>query len=197
MQLKNKDKKIIILNAAEKIIADFGIQNISMQKLANEAHVAAGTIYRYFDDKEDLLTEVFLYSTRQIAAAMQQGLENEVSVEKRYRIAWLNTWHLASTNLSLLLNRVQFDSIPLTGNDELRKKEKDMFPQIELLFRDGKKNGIVKSLPNQMLITLSFGACINMARRHALGYFQLDETDLEYMLQASWDAITIHPNVEC
>ena len=40
------DKHEQILTAAEKLIAESGFQGLSMQKLAKEAGVAAGTIYR-------------------------------------------------------------------------------------------------------------------------------------------------------
>ena len=46
----SQNKRLQILSAAEKLIAEVGFQGLSMQKLANEPGVAAGTIYRYFDD---------------------------------------------------------------------------------------------------------------------------------------------------
>lgn len=39
----HRDKRQQILSAAEKLIADVGFQGLSMQKLAKEAGVAAGT----------------------------------------------------------------------------------------------------------------------------------------------------------
>ena len=54
------DKRQKIIDAAEKLIAESGFQGLSMHKFAKEAGVAAGTIYRYFSDKEDLLRQVRL-----------------------------------------------------------------------------------------------------------------------------------------
>ncbi|KGK15495.1 helix-turn-helix domain-containing protein, partial [Vibrio navarrensis] len=61
------DKRQQILSAAEKLVAEFGFQGLSMSKLAKEAGVAAGTIYRYFTDKEHLLDELRLRITRRVA----------------------------------------------------------------------------------------------------------------------------------
>ncbi len=52
------NKKQQILHAAVHLLAQYGFQGFSMQKLANDAGVAAGTIYRYFNDKEHLIEEV-------------------------------------------------------------------------------------------------------------------------------------------
>lgn len=45
------DKKTQILEATEHLLAQHGFDRLSMQMVANEAGVAAGTIYRYFSDK--------------------------------------------------------------------------------------------------------------------------------------------------
>ncbi len=50
------NKRDQILRSAEKIIALERVQNLSMQKLADDAEVAAGTIYRYFKSKDELIS---------------------------------------------------------------------------------------------------------------------------------------------
>lgn len=55
-----KEKRQLILESAEKLLATDGFHGLSMQKVANQAGVAAGTIYRYFDDKEALIEEIKL-----------------------------------------------------------------------------------------------------------------------------------------
>ena len=63
-----------------------------MQKLAKEAGVAAGTIYRYFDDKEHLIEEVRIQVTQRIAEAVQFGVDASAPIKQRYRTMWLNIW---------------------------------------------------------------------------------------------------------
>ena len=70
-----KDKRQKIIDAAESLIAESGFQGLSMHKLAKEAGVAAGTIYRYFSDKEDLLQQVRLEVTQRNAEAIQRGVD--------------------------------------------------------------------------------------------------------------------------
>ena len=52
------NKRQLIFDATEKIISTKGLQGLSMQQIANEAGVAAGTIYRYFKDKDELISEL-------------------------------------------------------------------------------------------------------------------------------------------
>ncbi|HCE1969731.1 TPA: TetR/AcrR family transcriptional regulator [Vibrio parahaemolyticus] len=186
------DKRDQILAAAEQLIAESGFQGLSMQKLANEAGVAAGTIYRYFSDKEHLLEEVRLNVAKRIASAVQAGVNDDMPLKERYRTMWLNIWNLAGSNLNAISNRVQYDSLPCTTRNKTWELERKMFAQVDRLFNQGKEEGVFKPLDNEVLSGLSFEASVALARKHALGFYQLDNDALEAAIEASWDAIIKH-----
>ncbi|MBE3757045.1 TetR/AcrR family transcriptional regulator [Vibrio parahaemolyticus] len=186
------DKRDQILAAAEQLIAESGFQGLSMQKLANEAGVAAGTIYRYFSDKEHLLEEVRLNVAKRIASAVQASVNDDMPLKERYRTMWLNIWNLAGSNLNAISNRVQYDSLPCTTRNKTWELERKMFAQVDRLFNQGKEEGVFKPLDNEVLSGLSFEASVALARKHALGFYQLDDDALEAAIEASWDAIIKH-----
>ncbi|HCH0391468.1 TPA: TetR/AcrR family transcriptional regulator [Vibrio parahaemolyticus] len=186
------DKRDQILAAAEQLIAESGFQELSMQKLANEAGVAAGTIYRYFSDKEHLLEEVRLNVAKRIASAVQAGVNDDMPLKECYRTMWLNIWNLAGSNLNAISNRVQYDSLPCTTRNKTWELERKMFAQVDRLFNQGKEEGVFKPLDNEVLSGLSFEASVALARKHALGFYQLDDDALEAAIEASWDAIIKH-----
>lgn len=186
------DKREQILISAEHLIAESGFHGLSMQKLANEAGVAAGTIYRYFSDKEHLLEEVRLSVAQRVATAVQTGVSEEMPLKERYRIMWLNIWNLAGSNLSAISNRAQYESLPLTHNNNIRELERKMFSQVDRLFEQGKEEGVFKPLHNDVLAGLSFEPSVALARKHALGFYQLSNDEQEAAIEASWDAIIKH-----
>lgn len=49
-----------IFKAIERLMAEEGLHNLSMHKIAKEANISAGTIYIYFKSKDELL-EKFAY----------------------------------------------------------------------------------------------------------------------------------------
>ncbi|WMN87349.1 TetR/AcrR family transcriptional regulator [Vibrio parahaemolyticus] len=186
------DKKAQILCAAEKLIAEQGFQGFSMQKLAREAGVATGTIYRYFSDKNHLLDEVRLDVAKRIAVEVQAGVSDDMSLKERYTKMWLNIWRLAGSNVDTLNNRVQYQSLPYASNRITMERERKMFDQVDKLFDQGKAQGVFKPLDNMILSGLSFEATVALARHHALGFYQLDEAAIEAAIEASWDAIIQH-----
>lgn len=56
---KRKSKNQIIQEAAIDVISRKGYFQTSVQEIAEEAGVSAGTIYNYFEDKQDILLEIF------------------------------------------------------------------------------------------------------------------------------------------
>ncbi len=59
MRLKEGNKEIDILNAAIAVFAESGFHNAKIAKIAETANVAAGSVYVYFKNKEDLLLKIF------------------------------------------------------------------------------------------------------------------------------------------
>lgn len=56
---KAPDKRQRILDAALKVFAERGFYNAKVSQVARAAGVADGTIYLYFDNKDDLLIQLF------------------------------------------------------------------------------------------------------------------------------------------
>ncbi len=53
-----KDKKKLILESAKKVFDKFGYSKASMDDVAKEACLGKGTIYYYYDSKEDIFLEI-------------------------------------------------------------------------------------------------------------------------------------------
>ena len=49
-----------IIEAAKKILEDKGIKGLSMMKISTAAGVSEATLYKYFNDKNDLLNQVYV-----------------------------------------------------------------------------------------------------------------------------------------
>lgn len=190
--MSKANKRLLILEAAKTIVATVGIQGVSMQKLAQEAGVAAGTIYRYFDDKNHLLEELRLYVMKQMADAIQKDVDPKLPLKQQYRTMWLNIWCISASNIDSLKTRVQYDSIPLPNCQLAREQERQMFALVDGLFTEGKKQGVFKNLDNEILSGLSLEVSVSLARKHILGLYQLEDNALDAAIEASWDAIIKH-----
>src|SRR3954452_11058002 len=80
-------KRERILRAATDVFARNGYFNAKVSEIAKSAGVADGTIYLYFDGKEDLLITIFREYTRNYLLALEQRMANVNRAEDRLRTA--------------------------------------------------------------------------------------------------------------
>jgi AcrR family transcriptional regulator len=69
-----EDKKIRILEAAIHLFAQNGYTGTAVADIAVQADIGKGTIYEYFDSKEDLFFAVFEWYSKHTAAAATVGI---------------------------------------------------------------------------------------------------------------------------
>jgi TetR/AcrR family fatty acid metabolism transcriptional regulator len=80
-------KRERILRAAVEVFARSGYFNAKVTDIAKGAGVADGTIYLYFDGKEDLLVTIFREYTRNYLRELEKRLAGVNRAEERIRIA--------------------------------------------------------------------------------------------------------------
>lgn len=84
---RSENKRERILRAAIDVFAQSGYFNAKVSQIARAAGVADGTIYLYFESKEDLLISVFREHTRTYLQSLERDLANVNRAEERMRIA--------------------------------------------------------------------------------------------------------------
>ena len=189
--MSKNDKREEIVCAALELIAENGFHGAPMAMIAERAHVGAGTIYRYFENKDVMITELY------------QGVENRLypvilekySVDKPIRERFI---HLGTTLLRYFIeNPIDFRYLEQFHNSPygvayrrdkiLGKAEgRDVFMQ---LFEAGISQQVIKDLSLVILFALAFGPLLAVARDHILGFVGLDEILINRTIEACWDGI--------
>ena len=84
---RGTSKRERILRAAVDVFAEHGYFNAKVSQIAKAAGVADGTIYLYFDGKEDVLLSIFRDHTRNYLVALEQRMANINRADDRLRTA--------------------------------------------------------------------------------------------------------------
>lgn len=182
------------MQAAMELIAEHGFHDAPISVIANKAQVAAGTIYRYFDNKDVLINELF----QEIEDRMMELLLNNYPLGKpvkeqffyvfgglcryllthplhfRYMEQYFNSPYGISKRRDKLLGK----NINHDGHDTLTG-----------IFEEGISQKILKDLPFIVLSSLAIGPMLYVIRDHTLGFVVLDESLIQKITEACWDAI--------
>ena len=85
------DKRTDILNATLTLVSEKGFHGTPTSMIAREADVGTGTIYRYFDNKEDLIDQLYKHLKLQMSKAVLEGFNDELPLREGFRLLWINT----------------------------------------------------------------------------------------------------------
>jgi AcrR family transcriptional regulator len=191
---ETKDKRQKIIRATIKLIAEYGFHGTPISMIAQEAEVGAGTIYRYFKDKDSLVLEIF----QQVDGAFKESLLVDYDVRRPIRDRFLHlcrrVFQYGITNPNEFKFIEQFYNSPYGTN--LRREKLfchcgDAGQELPLkpVFDFGKTQQVIKDLPLVALLALSMGPIVFLVKDSIAGLIQLEEATLNDTLAACWDAI--------
>lgn len=179
------------MQATLELVAEHGFHDAPCSLIAERAGVAAGTIYRYFENKDVLINQLYLEVEARINSVLLQGYTVDMPFRERFI-------HLVGSLLRFFINNPlefkyaeQFHNSPYGvafRRDRLLGQHEDCGIYCEL-FRQGVTQQVIKDLPLPLLFDLAFGPIVSVSRNHILGFIQLDATLIQRIAEACWDSL--------
>ena len=189
--MSKMEKRDEIVRAALELIAENGFHGAPMAMIADKAGVGAGTIYRYFENKDVLINELYRELEQRLYDVLMKGYSPEKPVRERFIHLGTTILRYCITNPLDFRYLEQFHNSPY-GVAHRRDKlfgdtnQKDIYRE---LFEEGVAQQVIKNLPLVVLFALAFGPLITVARDHILGFIILDDTLITQTIQACWDGL--------
>jgi AcrR family transcriptional regulator len=189
--MKSSDKRADVMQAALELMAEQGFHGAPMAEIAEKAGVGAGTIYRYFENKDVLITELHRELEQKISATLLEGYPVERPLRERFlyligellqyfiahplHFRYMEQYFNSPYGISLHRDRV----LGKTGNHDI----------VMDIFEQGIGQQVLKELPKTVLVSLAFGPMIMLIRDHICGFIVLDKVLIKQITEACWDGI--------
>ena len=180
------DKRANILNAAEKILAERGLYGFSMKLLAETAGIAAGTIYRYFENKDSLINELYQHITQETAQTFFNGWSEEQSPEHKYKQLWNNAFNGVLKNPQRSIVIEMLFSQPSLAQEQAAFLDSEMLLPLSVFYQQGIDEGRFHNWEIAALMTLSFNSAITLAKKVRSNCLSADEIQISQVRDASW-----------
>ena len=97
---KSEDKRNAILDAAIRLFAERGLAAAPTSEISRRAGVAEGTLFTYFETKDDLINALYREIKLELADAMMSDFPRKKKVGTRLRHVWDRyvNWGIANPN---------------------------------------------------------------------------------------------------
>ena len=90
MRTRDENKETAIREKALEMIVKHGFDGLSMQKLAKAADVSPPTIYIYYENREDLLRNLYHHVMDTFNREALAGFNPNLSLEEGLWVQWKN-----------------------------------------------------------------------------------------------------------
>ncbi|MDB4966791.1 MAG: Transcriptional regulator, TetR family protein [Myxococcales bacterium] len=187
---ENEDspKREAILDAALELFAELGYHGTTVPQVADKAGVGAGTLYRYFENKEALVNALFQKWKRELARQIMERFPVEQPVRTQFHEIWKRAAGFATRHpraldfLELHHHGSYLDAASIAVEQEL------LIP-IYAFAENAKRLQQLKEISAEILGALVWGGFMGLVNAARKGFVTLDKKTFDHAEECMWQAI--------
>jgi len=156
---KSEDKRNAILDAATRLFAERGLTAAPTSEISKLAGVAEGTLFTYFETKDDLINALYREIKLELADAMMSDFPRKKNIRTRLRHVWDRyvNWGIANPKQRKVLAQ-------LTVSEALTQESRDAgsapFVEFQAMIRDAIEQRVFRNDVPVELISKSLAALV-------------------------------------
>ena len=155
-----------MLAAALDLFSQKGYHNVSMHEIATQSEFAIGTLYNFFQNKEDLYRALVLEQCDKFEAAIAQAMDkpgDEVAKLRHYVRARIERFRNNLPFIRIFLAESRGVSFNLKAglNDELRQRYYNLLERLASIFDRGIKNNRFKNIADPYFLAAALDSVLD------------------------------------
>lgn len=169
-------RELHIIEAAERVFVDKGIEKATMHDIAKEVNIGIATLFRYFPKKEKLIVTIATKQIEKVLAVFQSVSEQPVScIEKLERLFDFFCVPLVEKDdryikfLEDFENYAAHSQVPLEGIEDFNNLYRKVSQVFQSIIQDGVRDGSLRpGLPVRETLTTVVNAFAMFSRKLSL-----------------------------
>jgi TetR/AcrR family transcriptional regulator, repressor of fatR-cypB operon len=182
------DKKEAILRAALKLFAERGFYGTAVPEIAEEAKVAAGTIYRYFEGKEALVNALFKRYKSALSASLMGDFPYDGTPREQFHHFFVRSMTFAKKE-KLAFQFLEAHHHAPYLDDESRAIEERTLEPARAFFAQCERLKVTRKVAPEALGSIVWGGIVGLVKSGWEGRLVIDAKVEAAIEEALWDAL--------
>ena len=140
MQERMEQNRMAILDSARELIAHGGFKEASIQAIAERAGVSTGLVYRYFENKSQILIEVLSDAIRREVEILDHIAKSDLSAKQKLQKS-VTTFVKRAMNSPQLAYSLMFEPVDPEMEHERFRSKQLIKQSVKEILAEGKVNG--------------------------------------------------------
>ncbi|MBT2582844.1 TetR/AcrR family transcriptional regulator [Planococcus sp. ISL-109] len=184
-------KRDAIIHSALTLFAERGYDATTIPMIATDAKVGAGTIYRYFENKEVLVNTLFQHYVTLFREALEKDYPKESGIREQFHHLFQGMVRFTNEH-DHALYFIKTHTSAYFLDAESREQFSHLLMILQNFFDAGKKKKHIRELPSKALIAIIFGGFLQLYQLIRAGEIEASEELLAGVEESCWDAVRHH-----
>jgi len=181
------DKKQKIILTMLELVVEQGVHATPMSQVAKEANVAVGTIYHYFDNKNQIIEEIYSMICKDFGVVLMANLPED-NYKKQCETMWLNLYNYFVGN-PLAFKFIEFVGVPPIISTEIRLKNIAYFSNIRDFILSGILKKELRNVDLRLIMQMAFGSVVSVARLKFKEELPMNDSQIKDAMRMTWDSV--------
>jgi AcrR family transcriptional regulator len=165
-----------LLEIAAKRFASTGYRQTTLEDIARHAGVAKASMYRYFENKQELLTKIFIKVASTFASGIQPFLAASLSPEEKLRRTIQALLRTIGENVALFTVFYSEEAdLPPRLRAEVTEVRQRFVTNLETILHEGMKQGTFRPLDAKLVVYAIMGMCAWLHKWYNPGEAHLED----------------------
>ncbi|MBU3742811.1 MAG: TetR/AcrR family transcriptional regulator [Candidatus Kapabacteria bacterium] len=126
---EREQRRIAILDAAKALYTQLGLEGVSMDRIAQQAELAKGTIYLYFKSREEMMMALISHEMEHLLQALEQVAASDLTPQQQLIDAVKAFHELSQSSHFFYRIMMQVNITHVVGRDHERSVVAEQFAQ--------------------------------------------------------------------
>ena len=168
MRTRDVNKENLIQEKAIEMIVKHGLDGFSMQKLAKAANVSPATLYIYYKDRDDLITQLATNISNRLMETSLKGMHPKMSFADGLELQWKNRmeFYLKYPLDVEFIEQIRYTPTYDSVKDTIRKNFGDVLGKF---VHNAINRGELQPRPFEVYWSVAFAPLYQLIKFHAQG----------------------------
>lgn len=185
---EDSDKRQAILSAALELFVERGYYGTAVPAVADRAGVGAGTIYRYFKSKEDLVNALYRQCKNLLAMHVLVGIAPQAPPREQFHQLWSRLADFFRKNQQIF-SFLELHHHVSYLDDESRAMEQRVLDLATSFVARLQAAKVVKPISADVIMAIVYWSFVGLGRCAQEGRLILSDENLAAAEQCVWEAI--------
>ncbi len=188
MKPRDEHKVDQIFDATLMLVRERGLAGITMSEIARAAKIATGTLYIYFESKENLINELFTQCRKSSVDIYFTGYDTSKSFKVGLRTIWFNLleFRIHYFEKAVFMDQCYHSPYITETTKELTKK---MLQPLYKLVERGKDEKQLKNMDAFLLLIFMVSGINEYVKHSVYSEKKITKSSMEDLFVLIWDGI--------